>query len=450
MAAGQGTRMRSARPKVLHRLGGLPLVDHVLALAATISDRKPVVVINPAHTDVEAHLDGRADVAVQAAALGTGDALRSVPAELRHSGPVLILSADVPLLRPEAIAALVAAQAEGDAVCAVLTLADAGMNGLGRVSRNAAGDVESIVEQRDLVPGAVVPTECNAGVYVFDGAALWPALDRLTNDNAQGEYYLTDVIALVEGRVAAVEVADADEARGINDRRQLATAEGVLRHRTLDRLMLSGVTIEDPATTFIDATVVIGEDSVIGPMTVIRGVSTFGRDCELGPLAQIDSVVGGDRVRIGASALDHCELGDDVTIGHFDRVRPDVRLDSGVSLGTHAEVKNSTVGAGTHISHFSCVLDSDVGSGVNIGAGTVTCNFDGAAKHRTTIADGVFVGTNSTLVAPLTIAADSYIAAGSVVNQDVPAGALAVGRARQRNVAGWVTRRNAKASKAEQ
>jgi bifunctional UDP-N-acetylglucosamine pyrophosphorylase/glucosamine-1-phosphate N-acetyltransferase len=250
------------------------------------------------------------------------------------------------------------------------------------------------------------------------------------------------VLPLLGGHVEAMLLADAGEALGVNDRCQLADAEAVLRTRVLDRLMAGGVTIEDPSTTYVDATVRIGRDSVIRPMSLLRGTTVLGEGCQIGPMAQLVDVVAGDRVTIGASHLEACELGAEVVIGSYNRVRPGTVLGTRVSLGTHAEVKNSRVGAGSRVNHFSCVLDSDVGEGVNVGAGTVTCNFDGDAKHRTVIEDGVFVGTNSTLVAPLTIHRDAYVAAGSLVNEDVPAGALAVGRGRQRNVEGWAARRS--------
>jgi bifunctional UDP-N-acetylglucosamine pyrophosphorylase/glucosamine-1-phosphate N-acetyltransferase len=236
-------------------------------------------------------------------------------------------------------------------------------------------------------------------------------------------------------------VPDPEEALGINDRRQLAEAARVMRRRLLDDLMLSGVTIEDPGTTYVDAGVSLGPDSVVRPMTILAGATSLGRQCSIGPMAQLRDVRGGDRVAIGASVLESCELGDDVSIGHFNRVRPDSVLDSGVSLGTHAEVKNSRVGSGTQIGHFSCILDSDVGRGVNIGAGTVTCNYDGADKHRTAIDDEVFVGSDSILVAPLHIGAGAYIAAGSVITDEVSAGALAIERTRQRTIEGWTSKR---------
>jgi bifunctional UDP-N-acetylglucosamine pyrophosphorylase/glucosamine-1-phosphate N-acetyltransferase len=329
----------------------------------------------------------------------------------------------------------------------VLSVVPADPRGLGRVVRAPDGTVARIVEERDLPPGEPVPAECNAGAYVFDGARLWPALDRLGSDNAQGEHYLTDVVELLGGGEAVV-ATDPEEALGVNDRSQLATAEAVLRRRTLDALMLGGVTVEDPVTTYVDPEVRVGRDSILLPMTVLRGATTLGEGCVVGPMAQLRDVRAGDRVRIGTSTLDQCELGDDVVIGQYDRLRPGTSLGAGVYVGTHAEVKNSRVGPGSHISHFSCVLDTDVGSDVNVGAGTVTCNYDGEAKHRTVIGDGAFIGTDASLIAPVRVGAGAYVAAGSVITRDVPDGALAVERSRQAVVEGWAERRRRGSSRA--
>ena len=434
--------MRSALPKVLHPLAGRALIHHVIDAAIAVTGRPPIVVVGPGRDDVVAAVGDRAECVEQPQPRGTGDALRCVPERLRERGEVLVMSGDVPLVRAETLGQLIDHHRRTRAAATLLTAMPANPRGLGRVYRDPeTGRVVRTIEERDLPPGAMAPPEVGAGVYVFDGARLWPALGRISNDNAQGEYYLPDVLPLVGGHVEAMLLADPEEALGINDRCQLATAEAALRTRVLDRLMAGGVTVEDPATTYVDATVRVGRDSVIRPMSLLRGATVLGEGCEIGPLAQLYDVVAGDRVTIGASHVEASELGDGVVIGSFNRVRPGSVLASGVSLGTHAEVKNSRVGAGSRVNHFSCVLDSDVGEGVNVGAGTVTCNFDGEAKHRTVIEDGVFVGTNTTLVAPLTIHRDAYIAAGSLVNEDVPAGALAVGRARQRNVEGWAARR---------
>ncbi|MFN2582959.1 MAG: bifunctional UDP-N-acetylglucosamine diphosphorylase/glucosamine-1-phosphate N-acetyltransferase GlmU [Candidatus Dormibacteria bacterium] len=441
LAAGQGTRMRSSVPKVLHALAGKPLVLHALDAASAVAEGRPVVVVNPQQPDVRSLLEGRADCVEQFDPLGTGDAVRSVPESLRRGGPVLVLSADVPLIRVETLPQLLDAHADSEAVCTLLSVVPENPSGMGRIQRDYEGHVGRIIEEGDLPRGMVPPLECNAGVYVFQGDRLWPALDKLSADNAQGEYYLTDVAEFLGGRVAAIAVGDPAEVIGINDRRQLASAERALRRRTLDELMVGGVTVEDPETTYIDAGVRIGADSIVRPMSVLRRGTTLGPGSRIGPSAVLDAVRGGERIEIGPAHLEECVLGDDVKVGPYCRVRPNTVLGSGVELGTHAELKNSTVGSGSRINHFSCVLDTDVGRDVNIGAGTVTCNYDGSAKHRTTIGDGVFVGSNSTLVAPLRIGDRAYIGAGSVVNLDVPAGALAVGRARQRNIEGWATRR---------
>jgi bifunctional UDP-N-acetylglucosamine pyrophosphorylase / glucosamine-1-phosphate N-acetyltransferase len=434
--------MRSALPKVLHPLAGRALIHHVIDAAIAVTGRPPIVVVGPGRDDVVAAVGDRAECVVQPEPRGTGDALRSVPERLRERGEVLVMSGDVPLVRAQTLGQLIDHHRRTRAAATLLTAMPANPRGLGRVYRDPeTGRVVRTIEERDLPPGAMAPPEVSAGVYVFDGARLWPALGRLSNDNAQGEYYLPDVLPLVGDQIEAMVLADPEEALGINDRCQLADAEAVLRTRVLDRLMAAGVTVEDPATTYVDATVRVGRDSVIRPMSLLRGATVLGQGCEIGPLAQLYDVIAGDRVTIGASHVEASELGDGVVIGSFNRVRPGSVLASGVSLGTHAEVKNSRVGAGSRVNHFSCVLDSDVGEGVNVGAGTVTCNFDGEAKHRTVIEDDVFVGSNTTLVAPLTIHRDAYVAAGSVVNEDVPAGALAVGRARQRNVEGWAARR---------
>ena len=323
LAAGQGTRMRSARPKALHPLAGRPMLLHIVEAATAATGAPPVVVLGPDQAAVREVVEGVAQVAVQPEPRGTGDALRSLPAELRAEGPVAVLYGDLPLLRAETIAGLLRAQRASGAACVLLSVVPGHADGLGRVVRGSDGRVLRIVEERDLPGNGVpVPDECNAGVYVFSGRQLWPALERLSTDNAQGEYYLTDVVALLAPAVEAVPVTDPEEALGVNDRRQLAAAEAVLRRRLLEALMLDGVTVEDPATTYVDAAVRVGADTVLRPMTVLRGATVIGRDCEIGPMAQIRDARIGDRVRISASVIDDAEIADGVEIGHFNRVRP--------------------------------------------------------------------------------------------------------------------------------
>ena len=443
LAAGQGTRMHSSVPKVLHRLGGRPLVLHAIDAAEAAGAGQVVAVVSPAQPEVRRSLEGRVRCVDQELPQGTGDAVRSVPPALREAGTVLVLSADVPLVRPQTLRRLLDehGQSQDGRACTLLSVVPDDPSGMGRILRDDDGRVARILEEGDIPDDMVIPLECNAGVYVFEGARLGLALDRLSADNAQGEYYLTDVIQLLDGPVHALLTGEPAEAIGVNDLRQLAAAEAALRRRTLDRLMAAGVAIEDPATTYIDGTVRVAPDSVIRPLSTLRGSTVLGTGCVVGPMAQLENVRAGDRVVIGSSQLEDCALDDDVRIGAYCRVRPGSVLGSGVELGTHAEVKNSTVGAASRIGHFSCVLDTDVGRDVNIGAGTVTANYDGRAKHRTTIGDRVFVGTNSTLVAPVRLGDGCYIGAGSFVDADVPPGALAVGRARQRIIEGWAARR---------
>jgi bifunctional UDP-N-acetylglucosamine pyrophosphorylase/glucosamine-1-phosphate N-acetyltransferase len=440
--------MRSRLPKMLHPLAGRPLVLHSLLTAAQATGGRPIAVVPPDQPELDRALEPHADLAVQTHPRGTGDALRSLPAALRPSlGPILVLSGDVPLLREATLRRLLAHHQASNAAATLLTTTPHDPRGLGRVLRDPrTRRVTHITEERDLPPGQPVPTECNAGVYVFEAAALWPALDRLTTNNAQAEFYLTDVIALIDGDVEAIHSDDPTEAMGVNDRVQLAQAAAEIRRRTLESLMLDGVTVEDPATTYVEPSVRIGRDTTLKPMTTLTGDTILGEQCQVGPMAVLSDVHAGDNVSIGPSYLEQCEIGDDVRIGAYVRVRPGTRLDRGVQLGTHAEVKNSHIGSGSRISHFSAVLDSDVGEGVNIGAGTVTVNYDGIGKHRTVIGDRAFIGSDSLLVAPRRIGDDAFVAAGSVITDDVPDGALAIERNRQRNVEGWSARRRARST----
>jgi bifunctional UDP-N-acetylglucosamine pyrophosphorylase/glucosamine-1-phosphate N-acetyltransferase len=436
---------------MLHPLAGRPLVLHAVSTAAQVTGQRPIAVVPPDQPELNAILEPHADLAVQHAPKGTGDALRSIPPGLRPArGPILVLSGDVPLLRPATLELLLTHHHSTNAAATILTVSPRDPRGLGRIVRDPrTRQVAAIEEERDLRPGQPASAECNAGVYVFDAAALWPALDRLTPDNAQSEYYLTDVIALVDGSVEAVETDDPTEAQGINDRVQLAEAAAEIRRRTLRSLMLDGVTVEDPATTYVDPSVRIGRDTTLRPMSVLSGDTVLGEGCVVGPMAQLTDVRAGNRVSIGPSYLESCDIADDVRIGAYVRVRPGTRLDENVQLGTHAEVKNSRIGAGSRINHFSAVLDSDVGEGVNIGAGTVTVNYDGVDKHRTVIGDRAFIGSDSLLVAPRSIGADAFVGAGSVITEDVPEGALAVERGQQRIVEGWSAKRRARAKAGE-
>ncbi len=444
LAAGRSTRMASRRSKLLQQLDGRALI-HLVLDAVEAAGFSPVVVVPSSDHSVSAEIGERAVCVPQQQPLGSGDALRSVPEELRTQGVVLVVNGDLPLLRPGTIGQLCAERERAAASCALLTATLEEPSGWGRVVRDREGKVEKILEERDLEPAQTALKECNAGVYAFWGAALWPLLSRLTTRNAQGEYYLTELVELMYPRVTAILSDDLGEVQGVNDREQLALASQLLRHRTIRRLMQHGVTIEDPDTTFITSDVAVGPDTVIHPMTTLgRGVRV-GVDCEIGPGARLQGMQVGDRVRIGGSVLEDSRIGDDVEIGEYVRIRPGTILASSVRVGTHAEIKNSSVGDRSRISHFCSVLDSDVGEDVNIGAGVVTCNYDGSTKFRTGIGAGAFIGSDAILVAPVNIGAGAYVAAGSVITADVSPGALAVARQRQHEVAGWVERQRAAA-----
>ncbi len=441
LAAGKGVRMNSRLPKVLHTVAGRPMLLWSMAAARALDPELTLVVTNPSQDGVQAALNGEGQTVSQAKQLGTGHALAQVAAAHRTAGPVVVLYADAPLLRGETLSTLLAEHKKSHAAVTLLTATLENPRGYGRIVRARNGIFRDIVEEKDATDEQKAIREVNSGVYVFSGRELWPALLKLENKNRAGEYYLTDIVRLIKGKVHTLPVEDSNEILGINDRRQLAQAERVMRQRILDVLMTSGVTITDPATTFIDAEVQVGRDTVVLPFSFISGESTIGEECVIGPFAQIRDSIIGDSCRIERAHLDKSTLAQNVHVGPFSRLRPGSVLDDGVRVGTHAEIKNSHIGAGTAISHFSAVLDSNVGANANIGAGTVTANFDGVDKHRTEIGDRAQVGSDTILVAPVSVGDDAYTAAGSVITADVPAGSLAIERSDQKIVPGWTERR---------
>ncbi len=441
LAAGKGVRMNSRLPKVLHPVAGRPMLLWSMAAARALDPARTLVVVNPAQEGVQAVLNGEGQTVSQAKQLGTGHALAQVTAAHRTAGPVVVIYADAPLLRGETLAGLLAEHQRSRATVTLLTAELENPVGYGRIVRARNGAVRDIVEEKDATDEQKNIHEVNSGVYVFSGRELWPALAKLEDKNRAGEYYLTDIVRLIKGKVHTLPVEDSDEILGINDRRQLAEAERVMRQRILDGLMSAGVTIADPASTFIDADVQIGRDTVVLAFSLISGESSIGEDCVIGPFAQIRDSIIGDACRIERAHVDQSTLAQNVHVGPFSRLRPGSVLDDGVRVGTHAEIKNSHIGAGTAIAHFSAVLDSDVGANANIGAGTVTANFNGVEKHRTEIGDRAQVGSDTILVAPVRVGEDAYTAAGSVITADVPAGSLAVERSEQKIVPGWTERR---------
>ena len=445
LAAGKGTRMKSALPKVLHAVGGQSMLRHVMTAAEQAGAKRTIVVVGFGGDQVQAEIGAAAEYVLQAEQLGTGHAMmQAQPALAGYTGTVLLLCGDTPLLTGNTLQQLVAAHQQSGAAATVLTAIPADATGYGRILRDKSGQVLGIVEQKDATTEQKQIGEINTGIYCFEAAPLFAALAGLTCNNAQQEYYLTDVLAILAQagqRVGAVEVADFQETLGINSRLQLAEAEKILRQRKLLELMDSGVTVMDPASTFVDASVSIGEDTVLYPFTWLEGATTIGRNCRIGPNSRIADSQLGDAVTLHFSYAHECKIADGVTVGPYVHLRPDAELAAGVKVGNFVEVKNSRVGVGSKLPHLSYIGDADIGSGVNIGCGTITVNYDGKKKHRTVVGDTAFVGCNSNLVAPVSVGAGSYIAAGSTITKDVPDGALGVGRARQSNIAGWVEKK---------
>ena len=445
LAAGKGTRMKSALPKVLHAVGGQSMLRHVMTAAEQAGAKRTIVVVGFGGDQVQAEIGAAAEYVLQAEQLGTGHAMmQAQPVLAGYTGTVLLLCGDTPLLTGNTLQQLVAAHQQSGAAATVLTAMPADATGYGRILRDKSGQVLGIVEQKDATPEQKQIGEINTGIYCFEAAPLFAALAGLTCNNAQQEYYLTDVLAILAQagqRVGAVEVADFQETLGINSRLQLAEAEKILRQRKLLELMDSGVTVMDPASTFVDASVSIGEDTVLYPFTWLEGKTTIGRDCRIGPNSRIADSQLGDAVTLHFSYAHECKIADGVTVGPYVHLRPDAELAAGVKVGNFVEVKNSRVGVGSKLPHLSYIGDADIGSGVNIGCGTITVNYDGKKKHRTVIGDTAFVGCNSNLVAPVSVGAGAYIAAGSTITKDVPDGALGVGRARQSNIAGWTEKK---------
>jgi bifunctional UDP-N-acetylglucosamine pyrophosphorylase/glucosamine-1-phosphate N-acetyltransferase len=437
LAAGRGTRMRSSLPKVLHELCDQPLIAYPLALARKVGAKSVAVVHAPGQRDAIAAVAGGAQLVLQRSRLGTGHAVSQVPQAMRDHREVLVLYGDVPLLTEDTIRRLLEARRQGDLDCALLAAQVADPTGYGRVVGEGPG--ARIVEQVEATPEEAAIDLVNTGVCVFRGDVLWPALRRLRKSSRSGEYYLTDVFGALPRRT--VVTCSGEEALGVNDRWQLAQAERAVRLRRLRELSLAGVTVVDPDTTFIGAGVSVEADARIEPFTFLLGETSIGAGSRIGPFAEIsDCRIGRDCV-VGRSHLVQSTVEDGVQIGPFNRLRAGSVVSRGSRVGSFAEIKNSLVGPDSDVHHFSYLGDAVLGRGVNIGAGTVTANFDGEKKHRTVIGDGVFIGSDSTLVAPVLVGDGAYTAAGSVITRDVTAGSLAIERTDQREVAGWTRRR---------
>lgn len=416
--------MRSAVPKVLHRLAGRPLIDYALALCRQVGVESPLIVLNPHQPEVAAHVEGRAEVVWQRQQLGTGHALQQVPPERLAGKRVLVLYGDMPLLTGDSVGAVVAAQAGHDA--ALATVKDSRL-GHARVVRRADGGFRRIVEVKDLDEAQRAVDELNVGLYCFDGDALLGALPGLQPDNAAGELYLTDVFGALNS-IEIVPLAGSEEAHGINDRAQLADCERVMQGRLRTRLMLeSGVTFTAPEACIVEAGVEIGQDTVIEPFTILRGATRIGQGCTIGPHCDIADSEVGDGCTIQHSWLRKCTVGSGSDCGPFSKLRPGTEIAERVHVGSFAELVRSKVASGSAVPHFAYVGDAVVGERVNIAAGTITANYDGEKKNPTVIEDDVFVGVDTMLVAPVKLGRGSRTGAGSVVTKDVPEGATAVG-----------------------
>lgn len=434
LAAGKSTRMRSKIPKPLHPVCGLPMTAHIIRACRNAGAERIVVIVGHEAEAVKAGLGDSVEYALQETQRGTGDAAKAAESLLGDwQGTILIIAGDAPLLRTETLSALLAHHHVKQAQATLLTAILDDPTGYGRVIRNADGSVARIIEEKDATLEQKAIKEWFPSFYAFQGQALWESLAKVTPNNAQNEYYLTDTIGILVGQGASIEAiptSDVREVLGINNRVQLAEAGAHLRERILTDLMLAGVSIPDPSSTYIDADVSIGQDTTIYPNTHLHAGTVIGEDCHIGPLCIIRNTQIGNNVKIVASQITDSTLEDDVKVGPFAHLRPKTYLGKGVKIGDFVETKNARFAPKSQASHLSYIGDAEVGEGTNIGAGTITCNYDGFMKYRTVIGAGAFIGSHSTLVAPIEIAAGAITAAGSVITENIPADALGIGRAR--------------------
>ena len=444
LAAGKGTRMKSKLPKVLHKVCGKPMLQHVIDAAKSAGSTREIVVVGAGAELVEQSFSD-VEFVLQAEQLGTGHAVLCTKEKFENSkGTVLVLCGDTPLFTGELLKKFVDKHSESNAAATVLTAEMPDATGYGRIIREDDGTFKKIVEHKDANSYERQITEVNAGVYCFDIEKLFAALAQVKNENAQGEYYLPDVLSILKNDNEKINAVTADDYRqtlGINSRAQLADAAKILRQRKNLEIMAGGVTMIDPATTFIDADVEIGQDTVIYPNTYLEGKTKIGENCAIGPNSKFTNMIIGDNVQAQFCYCHDAEICDDVILGPYVHIRPNTKISNKVKIGNFVEVKNSNIGEGSKLPHLQYIGDTDMGSGCNLGCGTITVNYDGKKKHRTTIGDNVFVGCNSNLIAPVTIEDGAYIAAGSTITKNVPENNLAVARSRQTNIADWNDKR---------
>lgn len=442
LAAGKGTRMKSALPKVLHKVGGKAMVEQVLDTVTALGVDRKVLIVGFGAEAVKEYMGDRAEYVLQEEQNGTGHAVKiAKPLLGEEKAQILLLCGDTPLIRKETLAKLLKEHEEAKASATILTAHMENPFGYGRIIRDENGRVVRIVEQKDGTEEELKSKEINTGMYVFNSEELWPALEQINDNNAQGELYITDVISILVNAgktVSAYMTEDSDETLGINSRVQLSEGERILRIRKNKELMDDGVTIIDPEHTYVEPSVIVGRDTILYPGTVLEGNTVIGENCQIGPHTRLTNVKVGDNNYIHFTYGHDCEVKDNTDIGPYVHLRPQTVVENKVHIGNFVEVKNSVVGEGSKLPHLSYIGDSDIGSDVNMGCGTITVNYDGKLKHRTTIHDRAFIGCNSNLVAPVTVGEEAYVGAGSTITKDVPSRALAVGRSRQLIKEEWV------------
>ena len=447
LAAGKGTRMKSRMPKVLHEAAGLPLIEYVLRTANRLNPASIVVIVGHQADSIRQALGERLGLAFasQEPQLGTGHALLQAEPRLKGStGTVVLLSGDVPLLRPETVKALVRTHQERSAAATVLTALVDNPDGYGRVVRSA-GEISAIVEHKDASPADRDIREINSGIYAFDIAPLFESLRAIGSSNAQREYYLPDLVKIYRGRglkVETVRLDDPDEILGVNSRKELADVATILKARKNDELMAAGVTLVDPASAYIDPDVTIGEDTVVHPGVFLEGKTRIGSRCEIhSGVRLVNSTVDDEAVIHNFCVIIDSHIASGAQVGPFAHLRPHSHVGEQAKVGNFVELKKTVLGRGSKASHLTYLGDTTVGEKVNIGAGTITCNYDGTTKHPTVIEDGAFIGSDSQLIAPVRIGKGAYVAAGSSITEDVPAESLAIGRGKQVNKPGWTKAR---------
>ena len=440
LAAGKGTRMQSSVPKVLHQIAGQPMLAHVLTAADTVAHGKKIVITGHGADQVERAIASTGSIIVQQQdQLGTAHAVKMAVPHLRAGARVLILYGDVPLISPDTISKMLTAVSAN--AISLLTITLDNPTGYGRIVRNQSGQIDAIIEQKDASPEQLSITEVNTGVLALGASQLIEWLPQVGNNNAQGEYYLTDLIALARANgysVTSVQPASATEVEGVNNRIQLSRLERAHQLQLADTLMLSGTTLADPNRFDQRGTLSAGTDNFVDVNCLFEGDVILGSGVRVGPNCHIVDSVIGDGVEIKSNTvIESSYIGDHTILGPFARIRPGTKLGKNTKVGNFVETKKAIVGDGSKINHLSYVGDAELGKNVNVGAGTITCNYDGVNKHTTHIGDGVFIGSNSTLIAPVTIGDHGFIAAGSTLTQDVSASTLAVSRTKQHNIAGW-------------